>query len=75
MIYYNINNTKITLISAVKRLKVCLHNMCLLCIFITYIYINTYTYSIYFEIISMYIYINLIDIIYKYFKCINITCY
>ncbi len=61
--------------SAVKRLIAiyriqffCLHNMCVLCIFI--VYINTHTYSIYLENIYMYlhvyIYIHIIYVIYKY---------
>ncbi len=32
-----------------------------------YVYVNTHTYSIYFHI-----YIHIIDIIYKYLKCINV---
>ncbi len=35
-----------------------------------YVYINTHTYSIYFENISMYIYMNIIDIVSKMFKYI-----
>ncbi len=39
-----------------------------------YVYINTHTYSIYFDNISMYILnIHIIDIIHNFFKCINIT--
>ncbi len=39
-------------------------------VYIYYVYINTYTYSIFRKYFHVYIYINLIDIIYKYFKCI-----
>ncbi len=48
----------------------CLHNMCVLCVYLL-VYINTHTYSIYFENMSMYlqvyIYIHIIYI-YKYFN-------
>ncbi len=41
---------------------------------IYYVYINTHTYSIYFDNISMYILnIHIIDIIHTFFKCINLT--
>ncbi len=35
----------------------CLHNICVYTVYIYYVYVNTHTYSIYFENISMYIYL------------------
>ncbi len=47
--------------------------MGVLCIFIMYIQVHTHTVYILkiFPRVSMYIYIHIIDIIYKYYKCIN----
>ncbi len=51
--------------------------MCVFWVYLLCIYINTHTYSIYFENIYMYlhvyIYINVIYIIDKYIEYINIT--
>ncbi len=38
-----------------------------------YVYINTHTYSIYFENVYMYVFTFIIDIIYKYIKYINLN--
>ncbi len=64
-------------INCIKSKSFCLHNICVYTVYIYYVYINTHTYGIYFENISMhfhvYIYIHIFDIIYQYFKYINIT--
>ncbi len=51
-------------INRIQNKSFCLHIMCVYCV-----YINTHTYSIYFENIYMYLHvyiIHIINIIYKY---------
>ncbi len=53
-------------INHIRNLSFCLHNMCVCIVHIYYVYLNTHTYSIYFENIYMYLqfilYINLFNI-------------
>ncbi len=50
-------------INRIQNKSFCLHNICVCAEYIYYVYVNTHTYSIYFE--NVYIYINIIYIIYK----------
>ncbi len=62
------------MINRIQNKSFCLQNICVCAVYIYYVYINTHTYSIYFENIYMYIcnilyillYINIIYILYKY---------
>ncbi len=57
-------------INHIKKKGFCLHNIWMCTVYIYYVYINTQTYSIYFENICMYIHlyiqIHIFYIIYKY---------
>ncbi len=47
---------KMNVVKRLSKIKVCLHTLCMCTVFIYYAYINTHTYSIYFENIYMYIF-------------------
>ncbi len=51
-------------INRIQNKSFCLHNICVCTVFIYYVYINTYTRSIYFENMFMYLHVY-IYIIYK----------
>ncbi len=65
---------RLVAINRIQNKRICLHNIFVCIVYIYYVYINTHTYSIYFENIYLYlhkyIYIHIIYIIYKY---INVT--
>ncbi len=44
-------------INHIQNKSFCLHNMCVYTVCIYYVYINTHTYSMYFENIYMYLYV------------------
>ncbi len=44
-------------INRIQNKSFCLHNICVCAVYIYYVYINTHTYSIYFENIYMYIHL------------------
>ncbi len=53
------------MIKRIQNKSFCLHNIYVCAVYIYYVYINTNTYSTYFEnIIHVYIYIHIIQIIY-----------
>ncbi len=44
-------------INRIQNKSFCLHNICVYTVYIYYVYLNAHTYSIYFENISMYMFI------------------
>ncbi len=57
-------------INRIQNKSFCLHYICMCTVYIYYVYINTHTYSIYFEniymFIHLYIHILIFYMIYKY---------